>query len=488
MPPAVVLSCLLLGADPAAGDLTPPPIKLTLRPAAAPVPALKYRLLPSLADQTPGNAVDCYRRAAELLKEIEQTDRGKDLTAENERQMRWQEIPATDLPREEVRIYLRRYEAALREVQAGSRRERCDWETADRLHWFRNGPSPPELTGLREWTRLLVLRARLEVADGEVDAALRDIRDVFAIARHAAEAPSLSSTLIALSLASQAAHAVDCVLAMSTAPNLYWALTDLPCPLVDFRRGFEALRVEDRYVIPGLADSLADLQAGPLSPKQAREALHKICQTPPLKLPDQQQPPAVQALADRKALGRRILARHEHAKQVLIANGRTRERVEAMPHIQVALLYAYVQLDRERDELVKCLNLPFWQAAPMLGAAEKREEEAAAKDGPEQPAIPVARSLALPGVYLFRKRVHVDRKIAALRVVEALRVYAAAHGGSLPASLDEIKDVPIPPNPLTGKPFTYKLSGGTATLSAPPPPGEGGHLNNTFTYEITLKR
>jgi hypothetical protein len=51
-----------------AGDETLPPTKLTLRPAALPSPALRYRLLPELREQKPGNAAPHYLRAAEVLK------------------------------------------------------------------------------------------------------------------------------------------------------------------------------------------------------------------------------------------------------------------------------------------------------------------------------------------------------------------------------------------------------------------------------------
>ncbi len=52
-----------------------------------------------------------------------------------------------------------------------------------------------------------------------------------------------------------------------------------------------------------------------------------------------------------------------------------------------------------------------------------------------------------------------------------MRLYAAEHEGKLPAALDDIKEVPIPVDPVSGKPFGYKLEGGTATLDAPPPTG-----------------
>src|SRR5205823_1759147 len=59
---AVVVSVAGAGAQPPAE----PEIavrKLTVTPAAAPVPALKYKLLPDLRETTPGNAALLYYRA-----------------------------------------------------------------------------------------------------------------------------------------------------------------------------------------------------------------------------------------------------------------------------------------------------------------------------------------------------------------------------------------------------------------------------------------
>jgi hypothetical protein len=59
----------------------------------------------------------------------------------------------------------------------------------------------------------------------------------------------------------------------------------------------------------------------------------------------------------------------------------------------------------------------------------------------------------------------VEREIDALRIVEAVRHYAAGHGGHLPESLDKITDLPIPNDLFTGKPFHYEVKDGVATLS-----------------------
>src|SRR5207244_2759675 len=77
-----------------------------------------------------------------------------------------------------------------------------------------------------------------------------------------------------------------------------------------------------------------------------------------------------------------------------------------------------------------------------------------------------------------------DRRVTILRVVEALRMDAAAHDGALPEALNQITDVPVPDDPATGKPFEYHRAGNSATLSGPqaglPPPWP--------SYRITIRR
>jgi hypothetical protein len=81
-----------------------------------------------------------------------------------------------------------------------------------------------------------------------------------------------------------------------------------------------------------------------------------------------------------------------------------------------------------------------------------------------------------------------DRKIASVRCIEAIRLYAAAHDGKLPGALSEITDVPIPIDPVTGKEFEYKVEEGKAMLSAPPPQGEKPISGNHLKYELTLAK
>ena len=74
-----------------------------------------------------------------------------------------------------------------------------------------------------------------------------------------------------------------------------------------------------------------------------------------------------------------------------------------------------------------------------------------------------------------------DRKVAALRLVEALRLHAGQKG-SLPPSLDDVTCVPTPLNPMTGSPFDYRLEGETVIITLPKSDGIGWEER----YEVTL--
>src|SRR4029079_3378426 len=57
--------------------------------------------------------------------------------------------------------------------------------------------------------------------------------------------------------------------------------------------------------------------------------------------------------------------------------------------------------------------------------------------------------------------------VAALRAVEAVRLFAAANEGKLPKSLADVKSVPVPDDPFTGKPFGYAAKANAFTLTRP---------------------
>jgi hypothetical protein len=79
-----------------------------------------------------------------------------------------------------------------------------------------------------------------------------------------------------------------------------------------------------------------------------------------------------------------------------------------------------------------------------------------------------------------------ERNLSALRVIEALRLFAAGHDGKLPAKLSDVTEVPLPDDPGTGKPFDYKLDGDTATVTSDVP-GDAVPTNG-IRYRVTVRQ
>lgn len=78
-----------------------------------------------------------------------------------------------------------------------------------------------------------------------------------------------------------------------------------------------------------------------------------------------------------------------------------------------------------------------------------------------------------------------DRHVAALQCLEAIRLYAAAHDGKFPNQLSDITQVPVPDDSVTRKPFIYNRTGSKAVLEGPAP--EAAPAKEAIRYELSLK-
>ena len=175
---------------------------------------------------------------------------------------------------------------------------------------------------------------------------------------------------------------------------------------------------------------------------------------------------------------------YTNAKKALIEGGMTSEQVEEMPVGQVISIQASRAYRHTAQELEKLWYMPFAVARQRQGAIEGRLQSEGYLNsiGQSKEIIPIA-SLLLPAINACRSaQERLSRNLAAMQVIEALRMHAA-ETGKFPASLEEVTIVPVPLNPATGKPFDYKFDGETAVLDLPS--SEGFHHN--FRYEITLR-
>jgi len=86
-------------------------------------------------------------------------------------------------------------------------------------------------------------------------------------------------------------------------------------------------------------------------------------------------------------------------------------------------------------------------------------------------------------VYLLMDRL--DRHVAALQCIEAIRLYTGLHENKFPGHLSVITDVRVPVDPVTKKPFSYESTGLEAILEVEG--AEGSEGRDAIRYELKLK-
>jgi hypothetical protein len=466
------VAVLLVAALPAAAQPPNLPLrKLTVQPAAAPKPALKYLLLPEVRDLTPGNAVLAYQRAHNPEW--------------------WHGAPRTDKDWDAIELFLQTPfsqlgklkkvpplpTTALQEVDQAARRESCDWEQLPRLRKEGLFTLVGDVQTMRTYAQLLAVRARLELLEGKYDQALYTYQTMLAMSRHISEHPTVVSGLVACATATLALDRLDEFIEQPAAPNLYWALTHLPVPLIDLRRGLESEKIMVEVHFPEVAKLSSE--KGPL-PAGDLDRLTNACCNLDVGLWNKQYkaPPA-----EKVELVAKVVQAYPAARQALIDQGHKTAEVDALPMLQVVLIDHYHKFRTAQDELLKWTHLPFPQGYAGMKKAQAEMGELAQV---QQEMWPFAEFL-YPVETVYFASARVQRKIAALRCVEAVRMYAAAQG-KLPGTLEDMTAVPCPADPVTGRPFQYAAAGDVFTLFGPPPAGQQAHEANVVHYQVTLKR
>jgi hypothetical protein len=161
-----------------------------------------------------------------------------------------------------------------------------------------------------------------------------------------------------------------------------------------------------------------------------------------------------------------------------VQQGFSDEKVAAMPVVQAVGLYTLSRYKHWRDEAFKYLSLPYHEAHARLKETEQALSRAASAEA-------FSMSVLLPSVSRAAFiSARLDRHVAMLRVIEAVRMHAAKHR-QLPATLADVTIVPVPEDPVTGRPFTYQLEGRTFRLTAATP--QGSRPTDGVVYRVTVR-
>ncbi len=425
---------ILLAALALSQPAEPPPetlLKLTVDATAAPKPALKYLLLPELREQTPGNPIPNYMKAV--------LDR---------------ESGGIDAPLDKN---------ALQQVDRAARMDKPDWQLLDKLRADGIGLLLPDLQKMRELAQGLHARFRDEIAQRRFDDAVVTAKTMFALSKHVGEHPTIIGQLVAIAIANVAIQPLEEMIGQPDAPNFYWALAHLPVPFIALDRGIEGERLIAGSVSLGLDDQK------PMTTAQLKAAIKMINGLTGDGPNDRRGQERLSGLAQDDAY-------MAGARKRLTETGIPADRLATFSNYQVILLNERIEFEIQRDELMKLSPLPTWEAISRMDEAERKAAKATLFSG------------LLPSMHMVRRaQGRLEQRIALLRHVEAIRLYAATHGGKVPAKLSEI-DVPLPIDPFTGKPFRYEVIGGVAHLRGIPPKGDEKNAAYNLHYEVIIRK
>jgi hypothetical protein len=431
-------------------------IRLNVRPAPAPKPALRYRLLPELKEMNPGNPIQSYINCMMAQKKFflddgDYQNRQKLLT------MPLNELPAQKLPDDG------RYD--LSEADWAARLDNPNWQILLKLKADGIELLLPEVQQLRSLARALQVRFRAEVAQCRFDDAIRTAKTMFAMSRHLGEHPSLIGNLVGMAIASMTIYHLDEMLMQPGCPNLYWALTALPSPLISLDKGMDGERVMLEWVFRDLSES------APMSKDQLKKFVAEADRL--LDAFEKGEKGRLRAWLEGRIKDTAVVTA---ARQHLVEYGIPEKRVTAFSAEQVILLDDKRELESRVDDDHKTINLPLWQAE-MLAAQIKSKSPPALFADLLVPVTLAAR----------RAQARVVQRISLLRHIEALRLHAAEHDGALPAQLTDVA-VPLPVDPITGKSFRYEVTGNTAHVRGSPPSGQEKIPAFNIHYELTLQK
>ena len=466
----LLLAAVVLTAAPAAAQPTVEPVggklpvTLTLYPAVPLKPLSRLTLLPEYRDMVQGNAVQGFLRA---FMEQDTLYAG---VAQNKR-AEVAQLPLThpDVLAGDLSGYVERH------VADAARMTTADWQLFHLIRQDGYGTLLPDVQKMRALATVLQVTARSQIAAGKPADAARTVQILFALARTLEAHPTLIGHLVGVAIGTIGCNVLEELVQTPGCPNLFWALADLPTPFLSLRLPAQGERI--------MFGTYFGLLAGPapLSEAELTRAIGKI--EVGLAVIREGRVGTEESAADlarvRYALWSVDPGRVAAARDRLARSGVAPALARDMLPLQAVVADDCRRAETAFDDFTKWQNLPAHQAMPAMRAAKKALPDPAA-DG----VLVMYSPLSLIKVKSAQARL--DQRLAYLQVVEALRLDAAEGTGvTPPESLAELK-LPVPLDPVTGKPFVYSVTDRVATLTGGDPSGEPGNGVTNRVYTIRM--
>lgn len=437
---------------------------LTLYPKAEPVPALKYKFLPDAFERNSGNAASLYLKAMGFLEQ--NTVRKKLYELEGEKPGRelppriYLDVPPSKYPIDEVKEYLKltAFQSPMLEQAWLRDRFEMDRQVKDSKNPF--AILLPEIQSFRDIARDQSVRCRLAIAENRIDDAIKIVGQQYAMSRHVGQDDFIVSALVGCAIQGFATEDVYYLVQHPDCPNLFWAASRLPKPLIEWEH---CLASESHFVDLQFA-KLQQVNTQPRSDAYWQEFITEFADE--MKTNGVFYWSGVDAGDDSKVpsdpraeIESHVASNFAAAKEFLVQQSIvSSDKVDSYPKAQIFFLAMKHHFEQSCDELFKWTNVALHQGNQQIEAIEKKNTDRT------RPEFTRLSEFLFAGHAVRSIQARSIQRMLLIQAVEGIRLYGAAHDGKLPESLADLP-YPLPADPASGQPLIYAKKGNAATIT-----------------------
>jgi hypothetical protein len=433
---------------------------LTLYPKAEPVPSLKYKFLPDSFQRTNANAASLYLKAQGFLEQTTARKKLFEIETAAEAKAQAEKVGAADLPPlsyldtppsnypiEEVKEYLKHtaFQPPLLEQAWLRDRFEMDRQVKDSKNPF--AILIPEIQGIRDLARKQSMRCRLAIAENRIDDAIKIVGQQFAMARHIGQDDFLVSALVGCAIQRIVTDDLYYLLQHRDCPNLFWAASRLPMPIIDWERCLSS----EYHFVDLQFSKLQQVNTQPRSEAYWQEFITEFADEMKAngvfywsgnEVGDESKLPS----DPRSEIQKHISTSHAAAKKFLVQQSIvSQDKVSTYPVAQVFFLAMKYHFEQARDELFKWTYVAPHEGRQQIEAIEKKNSDRT------QPEFTRLSEFLMAGQAVRSIQARSLQHILLIQAIEDIRLHGAAHNGKLPESLADLP-YPLPPDPASGKP------------------------------------
>ena len=194
------------------------------------------------------------------------------------------------------------------------------------------------------------------------------------------------------------------------------------------------------------------------SPEECRERLENVV-TILLQIAKQSVENPAGEIENRRGNDRGLHALLSPGARSAARAGRKAEEIEKLSVYQVVTPYVLQEIKAAYDRMLVTATFPPGSSHTAIVFEEPIREKI-------QSPVDAYLMLLMPALNAAKRACTREQQTyELLKIIEAIRYYAAVHDGKLPESLGAIKEIPVATDdPMTGKPFGYKVEGRTAMI------------------------